>query len=134
MTILVVDDDKGIRRVICLYLRDIHEADLIEACNGKEALEWLQGSKADLVVTDYKMPEMNGSELIRRIRQNSEMAEVPVILFSGEVKTLMNYVKDSNVWFLQKPEGFGILTETVCSLLQKDDRYDVYLEKEYHVL
>jgi CheY-like chemotaxis protein len=56
------------------------------ATQGQEALERFAGGKFDLVITDYKMPKMNGLELIRRIREQA--GGVPIILISGYAEAL----------------------------------------------
>jgi len=56
---------------------------VVMAPNGEEALEVLQTNRIDLVISDYRMPRLNGTELIRRIREWKP--EMPVVLLSGMV-------------------------------------------------
>jgi CheY-like chemotaxis protein len=59
---------------------------IVTASSGAEALEQFEGHKFDLVVTDYKMPRMDGMELISRLRK--QMPELPIILISGYVDSM----------------------------------------------
>jgi len=76
--ILIVDDEPQIIRVLRTALSTQGYL-LHTATNGVEALEWLRTSSPDLVITDVAMPEMNGVDLTREIRLNSE---VPIIVLS----------------------------------------------------
>ena len=80
-TILIVDDEEQIRSLLTeVVIRLGHKPML--AKNGLEALDKLRkGKKADLIVSDIKMPKMDGFELARRVNQSDH--PVPVILISG---------------------------------------------------
>ena len=54
------------------------------AGNGREAWSRLQTENFDLIITDYQMPEMDGEELCRQIRQDPHLTNVPIILLSGK--------------------------------------------------
>lgn len=78
--ILVIDDDTKITE----GLKRILEGDGHEVCtapNGQDALRWFAGDPTDLVITDIYMPELDGIELIMRLRET--FPEVPVIAMSG---------------------------------------------------
>ncbi len=78
-TILIVDDEKNIRLLYEEEFRD-EGYDILTASNGLEALEILeqQQQDIDLVLLDVKMPVMDGSEFLRRIRQSN--TELPILL------------------------------------------------------
>ncbi|HEV2581912.1 MAG TPA: response regulator transcription factor [Ktedonobacteraceae bacterium] len=78
MTILVVDDEARLRDVVSMNLEMEHYA-VLEAANGLEALEQLRDGLPDLVVLDVQMPEMDGFETLRHIR---EVSTVPVIMLT----------------------------------------------------
>ena len=84
ITILVVEDNSYIRNLACSILKK-QEYNVLTAKNGVEALNVLNvyGSKVvDMIITDYQMPEMNGLELMKRIKQMEEFKSTPVILLS----------------------------------------------------
>src|SRR2546426_9445126 len=78
MTVLIVDDEPRIRDFGCMNL-ELERYRVIEACNGIEALEQLRANLPDLVVMDVMMPEMDGFETLRHMR---EVSNVPVIMLT----------------------------------------------------
>ena len=81
-TVLVVDDDPAIQKVLRLNL-ELEGYAVVSACNGAEALERLADRKPDLVVLDVMMPVVDGLEVLRRIREDVAMADLPVILLTA---------------------------------------------------
>lgn len=84
-TILVVDDFASIRNFVCETLqRKGYET--LGASNGIEAYKVLTegGSAVNLVITDYNMPDCTGFELLKRIKENPVVAQVPVIFLTTE--------------------------------------------------
>jgi serine phosphatase RsbU (regulator of sigma subunit) len=80
--ILVVDDTAANRDLLVRRLR--REGHATEtASNGREALEWLIAGGFDLMLLDIMMPEMNGYELLERMRASTDLCQVPVILISA---------------------------------------------------
>ncbi len=81
-TILIVDDEYLIADILGFALED--EGSLVEkASNGSKALEALREKRVELVITDYMMPLLNGEELVRAMREDPTLCELPVILMSG---------------------------------------------------
>lgn len=82
-TILIIDDEPIMRKLLEQILRSKHEVIAME--NGKEALEWMYaGNIPDLVVADLRMPEIDGFEYIRRVRESGYFSDLPLIVLSGE--------------------------------------------------
>lgn len=80
--ILVVDDIEANRDLLVRRLRrEGHTTEV--ATNGREALEWLLAGGFDLMLLDIMMPEMNGYELLQRMRADADLCHVPVILISA---------------------------------------------------
>ena len=84
---LVVDDSKTIRMIIRRILVELGY-EVCEAGNGVMALEVLAAEKAtvDLVLADWNMPEMNGLELVKQLRQNPEYSSLKVIMVTTETE------------------------------------------------
>ncbi len=81
--VLHVDDDEGLLELAAELLeREAEELSVSTASNGEEALAMLRGNEFDCVVSDYDMREMDGLELLERVREID--AEVPFILFTGK--------------------------------------------------
>jgi sigma-B regulation protein RsbU (phosphoserine phosphatase) len=86
-TVLVVDDDVNIRRLLEINLS--HEGyEVITAGNGKEALEKAFSHRPDLVILDRMMPVMDGMEACRRLRENPNTKEIPIIMVTALRETI----------------------------------------------
>lgn len=81
--VLVVDDDADIREVLSLILQ-MHGLDVIEASGGSEALSSMRKTRISLVLLDLMMPGMNGADVLDAMKQDPELATVPVIVVSGD--------------------------------------------------
>ncbi|HCV42259.1 MAG TPA: response regulator [Bacteroidetes bacterium] len=80
--ILVVDDSATVRKFVALSL-SMQGFQVMTACDGMDALEKLPTGKVDLVITDLNMPNMDGYEFIRTLRESSQYSELPVIILSS---------------------------------------------------
>ena len=86
MKVLVVDDFSTMRRIVKNLLRDLGFTNISEADDGSTALPMLQGGDFDFVVTDWNMPGMQGIDLLKAIRADSNLAHLPVLLITAEAK------------------------------------------------
>jgi len=86
MDILVVNDASTMRRIVRGLLRELSLKNIREAENGCDALEELKRKKADLVISDWNMPQMTGIELLRAIRADGALKDVPVLMVTAEAK------------------------------------------------
>ncbi len=91
---LVVDDSKAIRMLLVKTLRQLG-FDVQEAANGKDALEILEAADSgiNLVLADWNMPEMNGLDLLKRLRQNPALSSVAVVMVTTE--TEINHIAEA---------------------------------------
>ena len=86
--------------------------------NGKEALQKLRQEKADLVLTDIQMPDMNGHELLSEINNNPEVPKVPVIALSGQPNiSPADYLKEGFKGSLLKPYSSDKLLDLIGEVL-----------------
>jgi len=81
--VLLVDDDENTRALYSLHLKML-EADVIEAISGQKALEVLETVTPNLIITDIYMPEMDGFDLLARVRQHPKTSSIPVIVMTSE--------------------------------------------------
>jgi two-component system chemotaxis response regulator CheY len=86
-TALVVDDSRAIRTILSKTLKELG-FEVREAGNGKEALEVIQAEKSavTLILVDWNMPEMNGLDLLKRLRQNPEFSSLVVVMVTAETE------------------------------------------------
>lgn len=83
MNIMTVDDSRAVRLTIALTLKQAGHR-VIEAASGEEALELLKTEKVDLIISDFNMPGMDGSQMTRLIRTNKEYRSIPIIILTTE--------------------------------------------------
>lgn len=81
--ILVVDDSASIRQVVSMTLKSAGYS-VIEAVDGKDALEKLNGQKINLVISDVNMPNMDGISFVREMKQKPNYKFTPVIMLTTE--------------------------------------------------
>jgi len=120
LTILVVDDDLGTRLSISDYL-DLSGYSVITTDNGVDALAMVEKYHPDLMVTDIIMPRMNGYELVRRIRQQSVLRLLPVILLTARTKTqerILGYQSGCDL-YLPKPFELEEIAAAIRNLLER---------------
>ena len=84
LEILVVDDSKLARKMISRTLNKMGIENITEAADGAEAIPLIQSSHYDLIVTDFNMPEVDGHELLKFIRNESNQSSVPVLMVTTE--------------------------------------------------
>lgn len=81
--ILVVDDSRTTRKFLTAVLKG-GGYNVITAENGIEALERLSSINVDIIITDLNMPQMDGLEFIRTIRENDDYSKIPILLLTTE--------------------------------------------------
>lgn len=118
-TLLIIDDDEVVRESLAAYLEDSNFK-VLQALNGLQSLQIFESEQPDLVICDLRMPQIDGLELIRRIRQTA--SETPIIVLSGAgvmsdaVEALRLGVAD----YLIKPlEDLAVLEHSVRRALDR---------------
>lgn len=86
LKVLVVDDMSTMRRIVKNVLKQIGFSDLTEAENGQDALTKLKGGGFGLVVSDWNMPVMLGIDLLRAIRADPELKNLPFLMVTAEAQ------------------------------------------------
>lgn len=87
MSILIVDDYRTMLRIIRNLLNELGFKNIDEATDGETALETLQCKEYDLVISDWNMEPMTGLELLKKVRADSILANIPFIMVTAEAKT-----------------------------------------------
>ncbi|MBT3330078.1 MAG: response regulator [Rhodospirillaceae bacterium] len=87
MTILIVDDYKTMLRIIRNLLKQLGFNNVDEATDGAAALQKLRGKEYNLVISDWNMEPMTGYQLLKEIRSDEKMQEMPFIMITAESKT-----------------------------------------------
>ncbi|MGA2090365.1 MAG: response regulator [Endomicrobiales bacterium] len=118
--ILVTDDDSGIRQLLtCEFERLGYAVDA--AFNGEEALEKLQQSKYDIIITDIKMPHVDGIQVLNAVKKSSPETEVIMVTGYATVENAVQAMKDGAYDFIQKPFNLDELGALVEKALEKSE-------------
>jgi CheY-like chemotaxis protein len=119
---LVVDDSATFRQLLCMSLKRVegmNGAKITEAFDGQDALEKLKDGSFDLVLTDVRMPRMDGLEFVRRVRTELNRSELPIIIIStkGNDDDIETGLRIGANGYLSKPISMGQLRDLVASFL-----------------
>jgi DNA-binding NtrC family response regulator len=116
MKILVVDDEEGARELFDTILSD-EGYDVTLAVNGNEALSRIKGTDYDLVVTDIKMPGMDGLQLLQEIRKTGAKIDVIMVTAYGEVESYLKAMSLGAAEYINKPIRIKELKRIVHKVL-----------------
>jgi len=126
--ILVVDDEEQMRAAMEAVLARMGHA--VRKCeNGREALEAIELSKPDLVISDMRMPEMDGMELLAAIRETNPLLPVVMITAYGTIEQAVDVMKAGAFDFVTKPFSAEDLEQIVARALNPSKRASVKQEK-----
>jgi len=119
--ILVVDDFPTMRRIIKNLLKDLGFENVDEAEDGVMALEKLQHGNFDFVLSDWNMPNMDGLELLKTIRADEQLAELPVLMVTAEAKkeNIIAAAKAGASGYVVKPFTAATLEEKIQQIFDK---------------
>jgi len=101
-TVLVIDDDESLRRVMEYHLQD-EGYGVVTAVDGRAGLERFQAGPVDLVVTDIRMPEMDGMELLTRLKAMQPDLPVVILTAHGTIDSAVEAMKLGATDYLTKP-------------------------------
>jgi two-component system NtrC family response regulator len=110
--ILVVDDEPAQRELVCGFLRK-HGFDVVEAGGGREAVARFKQEPFDLVLTDQRMPDLSGLEVLEAVRSTSPETAVVIITAYGTIETAVSAVKAGAADYLTKPLNLDDLLHRV---------------------
>ena len=118
MKILVVDDFSTMRRIVRNILRQLGYNNILEADDGSSALEQLKQDKVDFIITDWNMPNMSGLDLLKAIRADSNLKDIPVLLVTAEAlkENVVAAVQAGVNGYIVKPFTAETLKEKIDSI------------------
>ncbi|MBO7458983.1 MAG: sigma-54-dependent Fis family transcriptional regulator [Paludibacteraceae bacterium] len=117
--LLIIDDERGIRNTLREILADEgHEVEVAE--NGKQGLEMARAKAYDLIFSDIKMPEMDGIEVLKALKEGEDAVETPIVMISGhgDVETAVQALKLGAYDFLLKPLDLNRILITTKNALE----------------
>ena len=121
MKVLVVDDFATMRRIVKNILNQIGFKNIIEADDGSSALEVLKKDKVDLIMSDWNMPKVTGLELLKAVRSDESMKDMPFLMVTAEgqndslVQTVQAGVSD----YIVKPFTADTVKEKLEKMFKK---------------
>ena len=117
-TILIVDDEFGVLEVLEFILSDAGYR-VVSAVNGQEAIARLEETRPDLAIVDFMMPILDGNEVIKAIRSDKRLRDIPIILASALPEKTIRERCDGYTTFLRKPYKTEQLMEEISKLLEQ---------------
>ncbi len=125
--VLVVDGSRVVRQLIERVLKaELPQAVVIGCGSGAEAIEHLQGSVTDLVTTSLRLPDMDGLQLARAVRESNSQAYIPIIVVSGDVqeRLVARSLDDSVTDYFDKSLGFDALAAFIRGYVHPVSKVD----------
>lgn len=116
-TVLVVDDSPTVRQLVELNLKKLSGIRVVQAADGKQALEKIASEKPAIVLSDVNMPNMNGLELVVAIRETDKTLPVVLITTKGDPGDAEKGLAAGANAYITKPIDGAKLLETVRKLL-----------------
>ncbi len=119
--ILVVDDVAENRDLLLRRLKRMQLTDTVEAGDGREALALIRQDNFDLVLLDVMMPEMSGIEVLRALREEGRLADMPVVMISAasEIEKVVECIELGAEDYLPKPFNPALLAARVRAALER---------------
>jgi two-component system, chemotaxis family, chemotaxis protein CheY len=107
-TIMVVDDAKSMRGLVSMTLQSAGY-EVVEACDGQDALSKIEAHPVNMIISDLNMPNMNGIEMIKVLKQNPRYKFLPIVMLtteSDDTKKKEGQAAGAKAWIVKpfKPE------------------------------
>ncbi len=121
MKILIVDDFPTMRRIIKNLLKEIGYTNVDEAEDGKVALSKLKSEPFDFIISDWNMPNMTGIELLRCVRSDSVLKDIPFLMVTAEAEkgNVIEAIKAGVDNYIVKPFTAATLKEKIEKIIEK---------------
>ena len=121
MSILVVDDFPTMRRIVRSLLKELGFTNVEEAEDGQEALGKLKSGDFEFVVSDWKMPNLDGLEMLKQIRADEAMKALPVLMVTAEAKkeNIVAAAQAGANGYIVKPFTAATLEEKLNKIFEK---------------
>ena len=132
MKILITEDDAIIREGICAYLSEFGY-EIIEARDGREALSKFESNKIDLVILDIQIPFINGLDVLRKIREKSNLPVLILTAFSDEEFKITAFSNLAD-GYIEKPFSLPVLKARINALITKNyEKFEVFRYKDLEI-
>ncbi len=121
MKILIVDDFSTMRRIIKNLLRDLGYNNTAEADDGNTALPMLKKGGFDFLITDWNMPGMDGLTLLKNVRAEEDLKDLPVLMVTAESKReqIIEAAQAGVNGYIVKPFTAATLKEKIDKIFER---------------
>ncbi len=116
-TILIVEDDTDLAWTLTQFFREETSYVTMWTHKGSEALQVMKGTRPDLLLLDYRLPDMNGLELYDQLSEGNVQAAIPAILVTANLGRLQREVGKRTMLGIDKPFDLDTLREAIDKLL-----------------
>lgn len=118
---LVVDDFSTMRRIVRNLLKELGYTNVDEAEDGVDGLSKLQAGDFDFVVSDWNMPNMDGLAMLQKIREDSKLGKIPVLMVTAEAKkeNIIAAAQAGANGYVVKPFTAATLDEKLSKIFEK---------------
>ncbi len=124
MKILVVDDSSTMRRIIKNTLARLGYKDILEGADGVEGWDAMNANpEIEMLITDWNMPEMNGLELVKKVRADERFTDLPIIMVTteGGKAEVITALKAGVNNYIVKPFTPQVLKEKLAAVMGVSD-------------
>ena len=119
MKILLVDDSKTMRNIQKAVLAQLGHGDIVEACDGQDALSKALASKPDLMLVDWNMPNMDGLTFVKTIRQTNKTTPIIMVTTEAERARVIEAIKAGVNNYVPKPFTPDLLSQRIQETMSK---------------
>lgn len=118
-TVLYIEDNLANRKLVQLLIARRSDLELINAETGGEGLRLAQTSLPDIILLDISLPDIQGDQVLKQLRGNSQTSQIPVIAISGDgiEETRLRFPEFQA--YLEKPVDIQMFYDTIDALLDK---------------
>lgn len=121
MKVLVVDDFSTMRRIVKNLLRQNGYTNIEEAEDGEQAYSKLQGGSFGFVISDWNMPNMDGLELLKKVRSDPALKDLPILMVTAEAEKdkVITAIQAGVNNYIVKPFSGEVLKEKMDKIIEK---------------
>lgn len=116
-TVLYIEDDESIRNLVKMIMARRNDITLLEAATGTEGLALASSAQPDIILLDISLPDMDGSEVLKQLRENPNTTATPVIAISGNSATNTRLTAPGFQEYLTKPVNIPALYAAIDQFL-----------------
>ena len=124
MRFLIIDDSVTMRRIIANILVRLGYPEVLHAANGREALDRLAADTVDVVITDWYMPEMNGLDFVKTLRNTPATSHIPIVIVTANAASddIQHALELGVKSYILKPFTVETMRDKIDALMAQLDR------------